>query len=168
MASPPRKKLSVQKRFRSVPFPRPFIKAAFVSSILLLSIVGLIATVVAFFILQTQKSAFLVVASMLVTIVIWTISIFMRRSARCPLCQGTPYFNSGAHKHEKATKLPLINHGMSNVIRTLVIQTFRCMYCGQPYDLLRPVTNPLSGSKNGAKKKKRVKSESGRRRKTSV
>ena len=168
MASPPVKKLSIQKRFRSVPFPRPFLKAAFFSALLLLSLVGSITSIVALVILQTQKAAFIAIASILATITIWVISIFVRKSARCPLCQGTPYFNGGAHKHEKATKLPLINHGMSNVIRTLVIQTFRCMYCGQPYDLLKPVSNPLSGMKKNGRSKGKQEPKRRRRRKTSV
>ncbi|MFT6180989.1 MAG: hypothetical protein ACI9NQ_001485 [Paracoccaceae bacterium] len=151
MAPPPPKKLPIQKRFRSVPFPRPFVKAAIVSSIFLLSVVCFVTTIVAFALLQTQTSAYLIVGTMLITIFIWTVSLFARRAARCPLCQGSPYFNSGARKHEKATKIPLINHGMTNVIRTIVNQTFRCMYCGEPYDFLKPVRNPISGTKKGKK-----------------
>lgn len=139
-----------------MPFPRPFVKAAFISTIFLLSVVCLITTITAFALLQTQKSAYLVVGTLFVTIFIWTVSLFSRRSARCPLCQGTPYFNSGAHMHEKATKLPFINHGMSNIIRTIGNQTMRCMYCGQPYDFLKPVSNPISGAKKGKKEKKQT------------
>lgn len=143
MASPPRKKIPFQKRSRSVPFPRPYIKATLVSTLFFLSVISLITCSVAYGILQTQKSALSVVASLAVTVFIWTISIFARRAARCPLCQGTPYFDSGAHKHEKATKIPFLTHGTSNIVSTIFVQRFRCMYCGQPYDLLKPVTNPI-------------------------
>lgn len=146
MALPSKKKLPFQKRARSVPFPRPYIKAAFITSLFFLSVVAFVTLAVIYGSLQTAQSAYMVVASLLICVGFWTVSIFARRAARCPLCQGTPYFDSGAHKHEKATKLPIVNHGTSNVIRTIANQSFRCMYCGQPYDLLKPVTNPISGS----------------------
>ncbi len=152
MASPKSKKLSIQRRSRSVPFPKPFWKAAIFSFFFLLTVIALIASIIVFAIDQTQKSAFLVVGVLFFTLFVWIVSLFIRRSASCPLCHGTPYFNSGAHKHEKATKLPLLNHAISNVVRTIVNQTFRCMYCGQPFDLLKPVTNPLSGRKKVDKK----------------
>ncbi len=153
MAPPPRKKLPVQKRRRSVPFPKPFIKAAIFTSLFLLSLIGLITAIVTFFLLQTQQATFLVVVTLFITFFLWIISLFIRRSASCPLCKGTPYFNSGAHTHKRATKLPFINHGISNVICTITAQTFRCMYCGQPYDLLKPVSSPppAKRKKRGAK-----------------
>ncbi|MDB4265281.1 hypothetical protein N9891_00875, partial [bacterium] len=147
MAPPPPKKLSVQKRCRSVPFPRPYYRAIFISSIYLLSLICFVTTAVVFVNKQDLKSAYLTITSLAVTCVLWTISIFARRAARCPLCQGTPYFDSGARKHIKATKLPIISHGLSNILSTIFVQTFHCMYCGQHYDLLKPVSNPPPGSK---------------------
>ncbi|MDB4508295.1 hypothetical protein N9051_01795 [Akkermansiaceae bacterium] len=77
------------------------------------------------------------------TLILWFISLFKRRKARCPLCKGTSFLNTGAHVHEKATKLPLLNHGQSNMISTIFGQRFRSMYCGMPYDFLKPVTVPI-------------------------
>jgi len=147
MAPPSRKRLPIQKRSRSVPYRQPFTKAVFFGAIFLLSVIALITTIVGFAILQTQTASYFVFTALLVTITTWIVSLFVRRSARCPLCKGTPYFSSDAFKHEKATKLPLLNHGITNVIRTIANQTFRCMYCGQPYDMLKPVSNPLPGNK---------------------
>ena len=149
MASPPRKKLPFQKNSRSVPFPRPYIRAATIGALFFLSVISLITVSVAFVILQTPESAYLVVATLVVTIIMWVISIFARRAARCPLCQGTPYFDSGAHKHVKATKIPLFTYATSNIVKTIFCQTLRCMYCGQTYDFLKPVANPIG---SGAKK----------------
>lgn len=143
MASPPRKKIPFQKRSRSVPFPRPYIKAAIISALFFMSVISLITTAVVYGLLQTQKSAMLVAAGLIFAVFMWTISLFARRAARCPLCQGTPYFDSGAHKHEKATKIPFLTYGTSNIVSTIFVQRFRCMYCGQHYDLLKPVTNPI-------------------------
>ena len=139
MAPPPRKRLPIQKRFRSVPYRQPFTKAVFFAVLFFLSVIGLVTAIVGFAILQSQTASYFVFAALLATIVTWFISLLVRRSARCPLCKGTPYFSSGAHKHEKATKLPGVNHGISNVIRTVANQTFRCMYCGQPFDLIKPL-----------------------------
>ena len=83
MASPPRKKLPFQKNSRSVPFPRPYIRAATISALFFLSVISLITVSVAFVILQTPESAYLVVATLVVTIIMWVISIFARRAARC-------------------------------------------------------------------------------------
>lgn len=155
MASPTNKKLPIYKKSRSVPFPRPFYKAAVFSFFFLLSVVALIASIITFAILLTQESAFLIVGMSFFTLFVWVVSLFVRRSASCPLCHGTPYFNSKAHKHEKATKLPLLNYAISNIIRTIVNQTFRCMYCGQPFDLIKPVTNPPVKKKAPEKKTQR-------------
>jgi len=147
MAPPTRKRLTIQKRFRSVPFRYPFTRAVIVSAIFLLSAIALMTSILGFALLPTQKSGYFVLATFLTTIAIWIISILIRRSARCPLCKGTPYFSSGAHKHEKATKLPLLGYGMSNVFRSITNQTFRCMYCGQPFDMMKPVNKALSGDR---------------------
>ena len=155
MSSPKNKKLSIQRRSRSVPFPKKFLKAAIFSTVFLLSIVALLTSIIIFAYSPKQTSAMLVVGLIFFTLFVWVISLFIRRSASCPLCHGTPYFNSGAHKHEKATKLPLLNHAISNIIRTIFNQTFRCMYCGQPFDLLKPVTSPSPKNKETTKTKQK-------------
>ena len=60
-----------------------------------------------------------------------------RRSARCPLCKGTPYLNTGALTHRNATRLFPLNHGTSALLSSLITQRFRCMYCGTRFDLLK-------------------------------
>ena len=143
MASSPKKKLPFQKRARSVPFKRPFLVAAVITSIMYLMLLSTITAGVCYAILQTTKPAFVMIGFAGATLFFWFISLFKRREARCPLCKGTPYLNTGAHLHEKATKLPLLNHGNTNVISTIFGQRLRCMYCGTPYDFLKPVTDPI-------------------------
>jgi len=67
----------------------------------------------------------------------WVLCFLKRRSARCPLCKGTPFLDTGALTHRKASRLFPLNHGTSAVLSTLFTQRFRCMYCGTRYDLLK-------------------------------
>ena len=60
-----------------------------------------------------------------------------RRSARCPLCKGSPLYDSGAVKHAKAHRMRPLNHGATAVLSILFLNRFRCMYCGTPYDMLK-------------------------------
>ena len=143
MASTPKKKLPFQKRARSVPFKRPFLIAVAITSVYYLFTLGALTALAGFIVLRTKEAAYTLIGLVAVALLIWTISPVKRRDARCPLCKGSPYLNTGAHLHEKATKLPILNHGHSNVFRTIFAQNFRCMYCGTPYDFLKPVSDPI-------------------------
>ncbi|MGJ8697247.1 MAG: hypothetical protein ACSHYF_13095 [Verrucomicrobiaceae bacterium] len=119
--------------------------AATYMAILYLLLVALLTSAAVYAVVQTKASAYLLVAIMAATLLTWCASLFKRREARCPLCKGTPLLNTGAHLHEKAYKLPLLNHGNTNAVRTIFTQRLRCMYCGTPYDFLKPVTDPIGG-----------------------
>ena len=82
------------------------------------------------------------VAPLIVAIVLcavtWFVAFLRRRSVRCPLCKGTPLLDSRASRHVKARRLPPFNHGTTAVLGVIFTQRFRCMYCGTPYDMLKP------------------------------
>ena len=146
MASNPSKKLPFQKRARSVPFKKPFLIASAFGGLFYILLIAVLTSVGMYAKLQSKLSVAVLLGCLGLAIFVWIIGLFKRRSACCPLCKGTPYLNTGAHLHEKAYKLPLLNHGNTNIVRTIFTQRFRCMYCGTPYDFLKPVTDPI-GSK---------------------
>lgn len=74
--------------------------------------------------------------------VTWLISHIARRSARCPLCKGTPLLDTAAVKHVKAVRLKPLNYGMTAQLQLVLTHRFRCMYCGTPFDLLRKPGRP--------------------------
>ena len=147
MASTPKKKLPFEKRARSVPFKKPFLRAALFGGLFYLLLIGIIAAIGVYLKLQSGSSVKILLGLIAVAGFVWIIGLFKRRSACCPLCKGTPFLNTGAHLHEKAYKLPMLNHGNTNMVRTIFTQRFRCMYCGTPYDFLKPVTDPIGGGK---------------------
>ena len=73
------------------------------------------------------------------SIITLIISYSKRRSARCPLCIGTPLLNSGALAHKRSFALGPLNEGFTAVLSIACTQKFRCMYCGTRYDLLKPI-----------------------------
>ena len=98
---------------------------------------------------QSRPAAILVISTLIATPLLWIISLLKRRSARCPLCRGTPYLDSGAHKHVKATKLPMFNFGTSNLLRTIFTHTFRCMFCGQLFDFHKKASRTTATGRRG-------------------
>ncbi len=132
----PRAKARVT-RARSLPSSRPFAVAAIFSA---MNYVGLIATATAFamfFMEPSQLATKLLVGGIAFSVLTWWIAFFKRRSAHCPLCKGTPMINSGALAHSKATRLHPLNHGVSATLSIIATQSFRCMYCGSDFDLLK-------------------------------
>jgi hypothetical protein len=77
------------------------------------------------------------VIAFVASLVSWLVSFLRRRSARCPLCKGSPLLDSGAVKHAKAYRLPPLGYAATAVLGILFLSRFRCMYCGTPYDLLK-------------------------------
>lgn len=124
-----------------MPFKRPFLIAVLLTTVFYLFIVGALTALIAYVLFRTEIAAYTLIALTGTSLLFWTITVLRRRDARCPLCKGSPYLNSGAHLHKKATKWPILNHGHSNVLRTIFRQNFRCMYCGTPYDFLKPVSD---------------------------
>ncbi len=65
----------------------------------------------------------------------WLFALLKRRSARCPLCKGTPLVECGAITHTRARRIQPFNHGVSALLSIMTTRKFRCMYCGTDYDL---------------------------------
>jgi len=132
---------------RSLRTSRPFIIAVFFSG---LHYLGLITTISAFilcFMQPSQLAMQVILGSMVFSAVTWLVAFFKRRSAYCPLCMGTPLVNSGAFPHARATRVFPFNHGVTATLSIIATQTFRCMYCGSDFDLLK-IPSHLRGAKN--------------------
>jgi ACR3 family arsenite efflux pump ArsB len=133
------KRTTGEQRARSVPHKGPFISALIYTVAFYLCLVGLFAATFAFFIRENLPAAFVLIGFLLSGVVLWILSYFKRRAARCPLCKGTPFLDSAAHCHVKASRIFPLNYGTSNVIRSITSQKFRCPYCGIVYDLFKSV-----------------------------
>lgn len=103
-----------------------------------LCLVATVTCAVLFVIHRDKQTSTPLIACMGLSVATWVWAFFKRRSARCPLCKGTPLLNSGALPHGRAVRLAPLNHGVSASLSLLFTQTFRCMYCGNLYDLLKP------------------------------
>ncbi|WP_348223655.1 hypothetical protein [Luteolibacter sp.] len=101
---------------------------------------GVITTATAFILFfyePSQLATQVIIGGMVFSALMWVIAFFKRRSAHCPLCKGTPLINSGALAHSRATRIFPFNHGVSATLSIIATQTFRCMYCGSDFDLLK-------------------------------
>ena len=93
-------------RARSLPSSRPFQVAVFFSA---LHFLGLIATVTALVLLFQEPSQLamkVMLSGLMFSVIMWLIAFFKRRAAYCPLCKGTPLFNSGALPHSGLAAFP--------------------------------------------------------------
>jgi len=124
-------------RARSLHDKRPYNIAVFFAVIHYLCVVALLTCVVIVILNPVPGSVRILVASLIACLVSWLFAFFKRRSVRCPLCKGSPLFDSGAVKHSKAYRLPPLNHGNTAVLGILFLNRFRCMYCGTSYDMLK-------------------------------
>ncbi len=124
-------------RARSLPSSRPFNVAVFFSGLHYLGIVATLTAFILFLITPSQLASHVIIGGLSFSAVTWLIAFFKRRAAYCPLCKGTPLINSGAHVHTKATRILPLNHGVSATLAIIATQTFRCMYCGSDFDLLK-------------------------------
>jgi len=127
-----------EPRARSLPFRKPFVIAGLFSAIHFLALLAWLTCIVLFFLDRTEVASNLVVGSIVMVVVTWLIAFFQRRSVRCPLCKGTPLLNSGALPHGKAFRIPPLSHGLTATLSLIFTQEYRCMYCGNVYDLLKP------------------------------
>lgn len=128
-----------EPRARSLPFRSPFIVAAFLSAIHYLSIIAWLTCLTMFAFQRNEAASKMVLYSMCLVVATWFVAFIKRRSARCPLCKGTPLLNSGALPHGKASRIPPLNHGTTATLSLICTQEYRCMYCGNLYDLLKPI-----------------------------
>ncbi|RYD32110.1 MAG: hypothetical protein EOP85_22070 [Verrucomicrobiaceae bacterium] len=135
MDFPPEK--SRTGRARSLPSSRPFTLAVVLSAVHYLAIITTVTAFLLFFREQSQLAVKLIVGGIVTSVFTWLIAFFKRREAHCPLCKGTPLINSGARAHARASRLYPFNHGVSASFSIIATQTFRCMYCGCDFDLLK-------------------------------
>lgn len=125
-------------RARSLKTKFPFYKAIVWTVLFYLGLVSSVTSLATIYFAHSQVSKALFIASVLVTAFFWIGSLLARKAATCSLCRSTPYHQTGAIPHVRATKLPILNYGHSNVIRSLCTNKFRCQHCGELYDLLKP------------------------------
>lgn len=139
---------SVPSRVRSLRYRRPFASALFFTAVHYLSLVAVAAAIFLLLVrLDTLAAQFLAGAVGLSGLT-WLIAFFKRRSARCPLCKGTPFLDTRALTHRKAVRIFPLNFGTTAIVSCLFTQRFRCMYCGSRYDLLKP--NARERSRDGS------------------
>lgn len=132
------------ERARSVPHRWSYISTVGVSVVHYLSIVGAVTTLILFFIQPSGLATKLFVLFLFSASITWFLAFLKRRNTYCPLCKGTPLINSGALAHQKATKIFPLNHGISATLCIIATQTFRCMYCGTLFDLLKTPSHKLN------------------------
>jgi len=125
-------------RARSLPYRGPFISAMFWTAVYYLCLVGWVTSAVMFALKRDELRSRVLIGAMFLSVFAWIWAFFKRRAARCPLCKGTPLLNSGALPHGRAVRLAPLNHGTTACLSLLFTQQFRCMYCGNLYDLLKP------------------------------
>jgi hypothetical protein len=125
------------ERARSVPHKQPFVRAVFLSALHYMGILAALTTLAVFFVNPTGLATKVFVACLVFIGITWLLAYFRRRSTHCPLCKGTPLVNTGALAHQKATKIWPFNHGVSATLSIIATQTFRCMYCGTAFDLMK-------------------------------
>ena len=124
-------------RPRSLPSTRPFTSAAIFSAFFYVSVITT-ATALALFLTDPNHLAMQVLlGSLALSVVMGLVSFFKRRGAHCPLCKGTPLVSSGALAHSRAVRLFPFNHGTTATLSIIATHTFRCMYCGSDFDLLK-------------------------------
>ena len=132
-ASPP--------RYRSVPYRRAYYVATFWTILHLFCVFCTLASIAMFFLHHKSANVGnfrrIIIVGAISSIVTLIIAFSKRRSARCPLCIGTPLLNSGALAHKRSFALGPLNEGFTAVLSIACTQKFRCMYCGTRYDLLK-------------------------------
>ena len=132
-------------RSRSMPHVKPFAVAVAWATMHYFCIIAAITALVIFCMAPTQAATQVFVVSLLGSSATWLIAFLKRRKAHCPLCKGTPLFNTGAFTHNKAFRLFPFNHGVTAIFSIIFTQRFRCMYCGSRYDMLKKPSYVLPG-----------------------
>lgn len=125
------------QRPRSVPHKAPFISAILLTASFYLCLVGMTASLFAFFVREDLTAACVLIGFLATAVVLWILCYFKRRNARCPLCKGTPFLDSPAHSHTNAKRYFPLNYGTTNIVKAIIFQRYRCQYCGTPFDLLK-------------------------------
>ncbi|MGJ8644308.1 MAG: hypothetical protein ACSHX9_12940 [Luteolibacter sp.] len=131
-------------RARSVPHRGVFTNTVVFSVIHYLGIIASLTTFVVYFIQPSNLATKVLTACLIFSGISWFIAFLKRRQTHCPLCKGTPLINTGALPHQKAVKWFPFNHGVTSTLSIILLQKFRCMYCGTFFDMLKPQANRQS------------------------
>src|SRR5690606_37577038 len=123
---------------RFLPYRWSYMVAIVLTVLHYLCLVALLSIMAAFAIRPHESLVVPIVVALVVCLGTWFVAFLRRRMVRCPLCKGTPLLDSKAATHVKARRLRPLNHGTTAVFGILFTQRFQCMYCGTPYDLLKP------------------------------
>ena len=86
---------------------------------------------------SNQEALHLFLMFMSLSLIFWLMSYIKRKHTICTLCKGTPLLNSGSLVHVRAKRLPPLNHGTTALASIIFSQKYRCMFCGEDYDLLK-------------------------------
>ncbi len=125
-------------RLRSVPYRSPYVWAEVFALINYCGAIALLISLPLFFLNANPASMRVVIGCVIFYCISGTVSFLKRRHVLCPLCKGTPLVSSRALVHSKATRIFPLDYGTSAMLILLFSQTFRCMYCGARFDLLKP------------------------------
>ncbi len=120
------------------PFRKKIIGAVFAASFYYFGLAATLTALVMTLRSPTPESLGIFIGALSYTVFAWVLAFFLRRSAHCPRCKGTPMINSGAYPHPNAFRIPPLNHGITATLSVIAMQRFRCMDCGTSYDLLKP------------------------------
>lgn len=126
------------RRYRSVPHARKFFIAALLSFFQFIAMFMAACTIAICLITKSLTLQNILIATATMAGILWLASYLKRRKVLCSLCKGTPLLDSGARHHQHARRFFPLNYGTSAVVSVLVCQSFRCMYCGENFDLLKP------------------------------
>jgi len=98
----------------------------------------LLLAIPVFLVEQTPLARNLLIGSAVFYLFSGLVSFLNRRKVICPLCKGTPLLSTRAHVHAKAFRIFPLDHGTTATLALIFTQTFRCMFCGSRFDLLKP------------------------------
>ena len=99
--------------------------------------IALVTTLVLFLMRPTDSARDVLIGCTIFFCLSAVISFFKRRHVLCPLCRGAPLVNSRARVHAKFRRIFPFGYGTSATLSLLFTQTFRCMYCGEKFDILK-------------------------------
>lgn len=128
-------------RLRSVAYPRPFVWAQIFTLVNYCAGAALLTAVPMYFLYPNEVSLRTLIGCTIFFLLSGIVSFFRRRHVLCPLCKGAPLINSRAHVHFRAKRIFPLDYGTSTMLLLIFTQTFRCMYCGAKFDLLKPKTD---------------------------
>lgn len=129
--------ISQTTRARSMPYRATYYIAVIWTILFYVSMLSVPALLVAYLMKQNKLTLNLLIGFIVLTALSGIISIVKCRSAKCPLCRGTPLSPTGALAHKNSSQWGPFTHKQTAILSILFTQRFNCMYCGTKYDLLK-------------------------------